>query len=111
MSAKNRAPNIKIRRLERALRKGRLRARLDLVQWARDHGHASTAGQARQLIIEDRIVSESHPVGKTILDLPDRGKVQVLEPLVPASLRRTLEVIDAKDVIRLSDGNRQPQHS
>jgi hypothetical protein len=94
MSAKNTLYAKKIRRLERALKKGRLPKWMDLLQWAQDHGHADTAGAARKLISEDRIRYASHPLGKKTIDLPGEqfGKIQVLDPRVPSHLRSSISV-------------------
>lgn len=83
MSAKNRRDNKKIRKLERVLRKGRLPARLDLVHWLEDHGHANTTGQALSLIYDGRVVSESHTLRMRY---------------VPASIRPTLKLKDGEGV-------------
>lgn len=103
MSAKNRPAEKKIRALERALRKGRLRRWLDLVQWAKDHGHANSTTEAIQLIIDDRIKSESHPLGKRVItreQLNEQSgknepvKEQIIDRYVPARLRDSLYVTD-----------------
>lgn len=104
MSAKNRPEAKKLRRLERALRKGRLPKWIDLIQWAQDHGHAQTAGAARKLIVDDRIRYASHPLGKKIIEfrgphLADPAaagpaKIQVLEPRVPAHMQNSITVTD-----------------
>ena len=37
---------------------------IDLVQWLQDHGHAQTAGEARDLIQVGNVMADSHPLGK-----------------------------------------------
>jgi hypothetical protein len=96
MSVRNRPEEKKIRALRRALRKGRLPARIDLIAWLKDRRYAQTTGAARQLLIDGKVKSESHPLGVQIVDVEDRDgklkKIRVLDPLVPASLRGSIHV-------------------
>lgn len=94
LSARNRRPEKKIRKLRRSLRQGRVPAYIDLVQWLRDRGYAQTAGAARRLIVEGRVVSESHVLGKTMVEV-DGAQLEMFTPHVPARLRDSLEVTDA----------------
>jgi hypothetical protein len=41
----------------------KLPVRFDLIQWMLDHGHARTKREARQIILDKRVKSESHAVG------------------------------------------------
>lgn len=100
MSARNRPREKKIRALRRALRKGRLPAKIDLVHWLKLHGHAQTSGEARRLLLSGRVKSESHPLGVRIVDIfNDDGKLdhkqKVLDQFVPAKLRSTIRVESA----------------
>lgn len=74
MSTKNRPENKKLRRLERALRKGRLPRYFDVVHWLKDRGYANTTGQAIQLLLDGKVVSESHALGKQIIETPGPTK-------------------------------------
>lgn len=68
---------------------------IDLVQWLKDRGHAQTTGQAERLILDGRVRSESHPLGRmhtpTLSD-PDK---HIVMRLVSASVRDTIEVVSA----------------
>lgn len=98
MSHRNTLLNKRVRRMRRALRKGRLPARIDLIHWLKLHGYADTTGQARKLILDERVKSESHPLGIQIIELPDADgemeKHRIFNPLVPADLRETIYVTD-----------------
>lgn len=79
-----------------------LYASIDLVDWLQTRGHASTAGAARQLLIDGKVRSGSHvlgrtqiekrdPLGKPVLDDDGNPELQwVPSPLVPASHRPNL---------------------
>jgi hypothetical protein len=99
MSQRNTLLNKRVRRMRRALRKGRVRAFIDLVSWLQLHGYADTAGQARKLIMDERVKSESHPLGFQIIELPDADgemhKHRIFNPRVPADLRDSIYVTDA----------------
>jgi hypothetical protein len=99
MSQRNTLLNKRVRRMRRALRKGRLPAYIDLVHWLKLHGYADTTGQAHSLILNERVKSESHPLGIKIIELPDADgemrKHRIFDPLVPANLRDTIYVTDA----------------
>lgn len=100
MSARNRTKEKKIRALRRALRKGRLPAKIDLVHWLKLHRYAQTSGEARRLLLSGRVKSESHPLGVRIVEIFNEDgtldrKQRVLDQFVPASLRPTIRV-DAK---------------
>lgn len=102
MSAKNTPLEKKVRRMRRALKKGRTPRYLDLVVWLKDHGHAGTTGAAKKLIHERRVVSESHPLGFHTITTPgptkehpeqESQKLEVYSPHVPARLRPTIQVL------------------
>ena len=93
MSVKNTPEEKQLRRLRRALKKGRLPAYLDLIQWAKDHGHATTTNSAKKLIFERRIVSDSHPLGFFVVTDDEGNKHEAFSRYVPASLRSTIKVL------------------
>lgn len=83
---------------------------IDLIQYLKDRGYVSTSGEAEKLILDGRVRSESHKLGIGQETQPKRlskaallvsgGKfenevVDVVRPHVPASLRKTIRVIDA----------------
>lgn len=92
MSARNRQQAKKLRSLERIIRKGRLPAYIDLIQWLRDRRYASTAGGAREIIEAGRVRSESHTLGSRLALDRTGQKTQVFEQYVPARLRDTIRV-------------------
>lgn len=103
MSFKNTKDMKQLRRLERALRKGRLPRYFDLIVWLKDYGHAQTTGEALRLLESDKVLSDSHPLGKQIVtvggstkEFPDREakKYEVLRRLYPVELRKSVHVID-----------------
>ena len=49
-------------RVRKALRQ-QLPAHIDLVQWLKMHGYASTTGEAEKIILARRVKSESHVLG------------------------------------------------
>lgn len=73
---------------------------IDLVQWLQDHGHAQTAGEARDLIQVGNVMADSHPLGmKEIYEAPHNdgpGRMPTLRlagrPMVPAGLRGRIRV-------------------
>lgn len=82
--------------MRRALRKGRLPAFIDLVDWLIERGHAQTVGGAQKLILAGRVRVDSHPIGVHTLEL--RGPDGKLKPTklvyrrVPADVRSRLTV-------------------
>lgn len=87
MSARNTLENKQMRRLTRALRKGRLPVHVDLVVWLQDHGYAQTAGSARELLKDGRVRADSHPLG--VIDIYGE---KIVMPIVPASVRDAIIV-------------------
>jgi hypothetical protein len=59
------------------------------VEWLKDRGYASTSGQARQIIFDGRLRSESHKVG--FLEIAGHKSVA----MIPAEMRKTLVVTSA----------------
>lgn len=93
MSARNRREAKKIRKLRRALRKGRLDGFIDLVEWLKDHGHAQTTGEAYKLMSSGALRTKGgHKIGRS-----PRGGPQGLtyEPnrIISARLRDQLIVV------------------
>lgn len=90
----------KINKLRRQLQQnaGSPPAFIDLVDWLQMHRHADTAGQARAIILAGRVKSESHTLGISRVPKLVANKVEmvdVVDPLVPASLRPTFRVANA----------------
>lgn len=56
----------KRRRVTKALRRKPLARYFDIVQWLVDHDHASTRKQARELLLADKVRSDSHPLGTRV---------------------------------------------
>jgi hypothetical protein len=84
-----------MRRLRRALERRPLPAWIDLVQWLKFHRHAYTTGQALRLLLDGKVKSESHVVGRERVERIINGQtVEQWEPVtrVPAKLRNTLRV-------------------
>lgn len=96
MAARNRPQEKKVRAMRRALRKGRLPAYIDLVDWLRVRKYAQTAGAAREMLMDGKVKSESHPLGLRVIDVEGKDgemkKVRILDPLVPARLRDSIYV-------------------
>ena len=104
MSKKNRPLEKNARRIERAVRKGRIPTKINLVEWLKDRGHAQTTGEAVLLIQAGAVRSESHTLNgnHTItrevpeeLRDPETGQpevvsVEVFSPLYPSALRDTI---------------------
>lgn len=94
----------KVRRLRKLLRTP-TETFIDPVQWLKDRGHAQTSGEARRLVLDGRLKSESHTVGiQQVRKINEAGTHYVRDPktgefemedavaLVPARLRSTLRV-------------------
>jgi hypothetical protein len=96
MSVKNTPENKKLRRLERTLRKGRIPTQINLIDWLTDRGHARTRKEARELIVAGHVLSESHPLGRAVIEEEDdKGetqKYQVFDPFVSSNLRNSIRL-------------------
>lgn len=82
---------------------------IDLIDWLKTRGHAQTTGQAKQILLDGRVKSESHVLGreKTLMPVeltiaqrvagvtPKMEERFVVAPLVDARLRSTLRVAEA----------------
>lgn len=90
MSRRNTRAEKQLRRLRRSLRRGRLPARIDLIDYLKLHGHAQTTGEATRIIIAKRVRSESHVLGFTDLD----GET-IVDATAPAHVRDSIVVLDA----------------
>lgn len=87
----------KLQRLRKGLGRRSLPAYIDLIQWLLDRGHVNTAGAARRLLLEGKVMSESHVIGREkrlVRPAPNSEPklVWVAAPLVPADLRPTIRV-------------------
>lgn len=63
---------------------------INLVDWLVDRKHARTKREARQMILDGRVKSDSHAIGRA---KSDTG--WVLAPLVPSGLARTIYITKA----------------
>ncbi len=84
----------KIRRLRKALRRS-LPAHIDLIDWLKTRGYAQTTGEARKIILDRHVRSESHVLGIKKIPTLVGDKVEdvdIVVPYVPAELRSTLRV-------------------
>lgn len=93
MSARNRPHEKKLRALRRSLRKGRTPAYIDLRQWLRLRGYASSNVKAEAIIAEERVHSDSHVLGFTTVTVDDQ-EIKVMNPRVPARLRGSIYVTE-----------------
>lgn len=89
----------KVAGMRRALRKGRVRACIDLVDWLITRGHASTVGEAHKLILDERVTVDSHPLGVHTLTLTgpngEPKPTRMVYRHVPADVRDRLVVAAA----------------
>lgn len=93
MSARNRRDEKKLRALRRSLHKGRIPSYIDLRDWLRLRGYASSNVKAEAIIAEERVRSDSHVLGfKTVT--VDGEEVKLLDPRVPARLRGSITVLE-----------------
>lgn len=106
MSRKNKPLEKKARALERAIRKGRVPTVINLIEWLKDRNHAQTTGEAVRLIKDGRVKSESHVLnGDAVIEINvgpnlknpggDTKRVRIFNPLVPSSLRSTIEFVES----------------
>lgn len=87
MSARNTLVNKKIRRAQRELRKGRLPAQIDLLEWIKLRSNVTTTTAAR-LLLAGVLRVDSHKIGFKML----KGGRKVLDPYVSANLRGRIEI-------------------
>lgn len=83
------------RRMRKALRPG-LPVNIDLVDFLITRKYAQTKGGARRLLVDGRVRSESHILGRREVKLLEDDKVVtkfVADPVVSASYRDTLQVL------------------
>lgn len=50
-------------RLSKLILQEPLLGHIDLVQYLQDHGYADTAGKAREMLEDGRVMADSHPLG------------------------------------------------
>lgn len=85
----------KIRKLGRALRSaGAPPASLDLIDWLKTRGHAQTTGEAVRMLLDGRVMVDSHVVGRVeYLDAAKGEKVAyAISPLIGAHHRSNITV-------------------
>lgn len=75
----------KIGKLRKSLRRTPTRY-IDLVQWLELRGYANTAGGARKLLTDGKVMVDSHVVGRTQL-LEGDDATWIAQPLIKAEHR------------------------
>ncbi len=88
----------KLARLRKAVNRRQLPAWIELIDWLKLHRHADTTGQAVKLLVDGRVRSESHVIGRekvVTLDTKSDKQIEKWVPTsrVPANLRGTLHVV------------------
>lgn len=97
----------KLRRLRKALRQ-KPDTVINLVEYLKLRGYAQTTGEAKRIILDRRVRSESHTLGiqqGIVTGKNEQGKLEfkvgdVVAPLIPSHFKDTLVVYDeplAKD--------------
>ena len=67
-------------------------AYIDLIQWLKLRGHAQTTGEAKRLLTDGKVRSNSHPVGRTRIQVTEDDHIWLPDRFVPARLRDSLIV-------------------
>lgn len=101
MSRRNKPLEKKARTTERAIRKGRVPTVFNLIYWLEDRKLADTAGQARKLIKEGRIKSDSHVLdGKHVVEVSvpaknnigqEKKSIEIFSAVYPSALRSSIQ--------------------
>lgn len=94
MSRSNQPQQKKLRKLRKAFRR-QLPRYIDIIYWLKTRGYANTSGEAKQLILDGRLRSESHTIG-IVQDPTTIDERDVVERLQPAFIKDTLRVEDKK---------------
>lgn len=82
----------KLRKLRKLMRQTPTRY-VNLFEWLKDRGYAQTTGEARALILEGRVKSDSHTVGiAKAYDPLFKAEVPYAEPFIRAHLKAGLRV-------------------
>jgi hypothetical protein len=87
MSVQNTRQQKQVRRLRRALRKGRLPVFFNLVQYLTDR-HPISRREARQWLVDGKVRVDSHPIGRRAVG----EDVYVAAPDVPVAFRERIVV-------------------
>ena len=85
----------KRRRVAKAIRRRPLPAYIDLIHYLKLHGYAQTTGAAVKIILDKRVVVDSHPVGFKSMPVFEDGKIMekdVIDPFIKAELRGSIVV-------------------
>jgi hypothetical protein len=85
----------KAARVRKALRAPLPRS-FDLVQYLLDHKHAKTKRAAREMLVEGKVRSESHILGREKMPTLVKGEVKleyVAQPYVPVEFKDKLTVL------------------
>jgi hypothetical protein len=89
----------KRRRVAKAFRRTPLPAYFNLIRWMIDHGHARTPREARQIILDRRVKSDSHVIGvEKVPVLGLLGKIEEEDMVfehVPVEARSSITVAAA----------------
>jgi hypothetical protein len=80
----------KLRRLRKAISRRPLPTYIDLIDWLKLRGYATTTGQAVKLLLDGKVRSDSHVIGREQIKGSDRWAVV---QRVPASLRDSIRVV------------------
>jgi len=64
----------------------------DLLDWLELHGHADTRGQARKLVLQGKVRSDTHTVGITEVEDKHGLPIKVVDRFLPISYLENLEV-------------------
>lgn len=92
MSRRNTSEEKRRRRINRSIRKGRLPAYINLIDWIKLRVRCTT-GQAKRALLAGALRVDSHPVGvKTVKDYLGKD-VTVVDPFLPAEFRNRIVVV------------------
>jgi alkylated DNA nucleotide flippase Atl1 len=79
MSARNTRENKKLRKLSRALRKGRVATYIDIVQYLKDRRYAQTTGEAVRIVRAGRVKVDSHTIKSRLVPASQRNSIFILD--------------------------------
>ena len=85
----------KLRRLRKAVERTPLPAYIDLIDWLKTRRYADTTGQAIRLLVDGKVKSESHVIGreKRVFFKDDKQHERwEPAPRVPSYMRATITV-------------------
>jgi hypothetical protein len=82
----------KLRRLRKAISRRPLPTYIDLIDWLKLRGYATTTGQAVKLLLDGKVRSDSHVIGRERISASEAERWAVVQR-VPASLRDSIRVV------------------